>query len=89
LPINLPVKTYIYAIDIKNEKESEVRIQESEYPMSVRAASRREVRGFKQGILFFSSTTEVGGFRPDSSTSRTEFNSEFWLLTPEFFFGNF
>ncbi|QFS49558.1 hypothetical protein GXM_07052 [Nostoc sphaeroides CCNUC1] len=42
---------------MKRSQESEVRIQESEYPMS-------EVRGFKQGILFFSSTTEVGGFRP-------------------------
>jgi hypothetical protein len=31
---------------------------------------------------------KLGALDYDSSTSRTEFNSEFWLLTPKFFFGN-
>jgi hypothetical protein len=45
----------------RDEKESEVRIQESEYPMS-------EVRGFKQGILFSPPRLKSGASDHDSST---------------------
>ena len=48
-----------------------------------------KVRGFKQGKFSLSPRLISGALNHDSSRLRTEFNSEFWLLTPEFFFGKY
>jgi len=62
------------------EKHTSVRIHPSEYPMPC-------VVGFKHGKIA-SPRLKSGALDHHSSTSRTEFHSEFWRLTPEFFFGN-
>jgi hypothetical protein len=69
----------IKIMKIRNENESEERIQNSEYLMP-------EVRVNAHGDNFLWPTVKIGGFKPRFSILSHRIPLELWLLNSEFFF---